>query len=205
MSQEPESTGLCYLHVTLRAKPERVGEISQRVEDVRKAAARVGIHLVGCYQSASQPTTFILLWAVPDRALIERFQSEAGEAGKALDECIEGEQVELLQNTARPAPRAADERGIEGEQSAPDAESGSADDSLLIVSDDGGIYRLVKERWQDPAFKVEGRLATWLNDSFIHQGVVMAHLPPCDPLKPFFFCYLLNLGMIKAPPKKDDQ
>lgn len=76
------------------------------------------------------------------------------------------------------------------------------DNTLLIATDDGKIYRLVEERWRLPEFELggDGDIAKFLKSRLLDNGVVTAHLL-ANPIEPAFTCYLLNLSMIKTAPE----
>ncbi|WP_437941798.1 hypothetical protein [Sorangium sp. So ce341] len=73
--------------------------------------------------------------------------------------------------------------------------AGIDDDSVIIASDDGRLFRLTKERWQDPDFEIVGPAKRWIEKEYLRKGVIAANLP-MNPIEPFFACYLLNVAMI---------
>ncbi|WP_437311106.1 hypothetical protein [Sorangium sp. So ce388] len=77
------------------------------------------------------------------------------------------------------------------------------DHSVIIASDDGRLFRLTKERWQDPDFEIVGPAKHWIEEGFLKKGVIAANLP-MNPIEPFFACYLLNTAMLnkKTPENK---
>ncbi|WP_437728384.1 hypothetical protein [Sorangium sp. So ce861] len=79
---------------------------------------------------------------------------------------------------------------------------GGEDDSVIIASDDGRLFRLTKERWQDPDFEIVGPAKRWIEEGFLKKGVVAANLP-MNPIEPFFACYLLNTAMLNKKNPED--
>ncbi|WP_437576553.1 hypothetical protein [Sorangium sp. So ce887] len=71
--------------------------------------------------------------------------------------------------------------------------------TILIASDDGNIYQLLKEEWTQ-FDTIKGPPKEWLTRTLLRQGVAVANMP-FRQYKPFFTCYLLNLNMIKDPPQ----
>jgi hypothetical protein len=79
-------------------------------------------------------------------------------------------------------------------------ETGSViDNTLLIATDDGKIYRLVEERWRQSDYELQGDAADFIKKDLLDNGVIVAKIP-LNPVEPFFTCYLINLSMIKQAP-----
>ncbi|WP_437718330.1 hypothetical protein WMF45_19055 [Sorangium sp. So ce448] len=73
--------------------------------------------------------------------------------------------------------------------------TGGEDDSIIVASDDGRIFRLAKERWQNTDFEIRGPAKKYVENRYLKRGVVAANMP-INIVEPFFACYLLNIAMI---------
>ncbi|WP_437826585.1 hypothetical protein [Sorangium sp. So ce1153] len=95
-------------------------------------------------------------------------------------------------------------RTVVSPENHPDAKMRSSESkdpqTILIASDDGNIYQLLKEEWTQ-FDTIQGPPKEWLTRTLLQQGVVVANMP-FRQFKPFFTCYLLNLNMIKEPPQQ---
>jgi hypothetical protein len=70
-------------------------------------------------------------------------------------------------------------------------------DILILVADDGNIYKIETSDWRNPAHQVTDEQTTGVINQLVNYGVVVADLPNDVAIADGFECKLINVGALK--------
>lgn len=138
-----------------------------------------GIALVGSFRDDADQQVFINVWSVPDDAALNQLMDDHSNnvitVTHELEALMDSEDTKVCHRVVLDS----------------EADTSEDDWSVVLVAEDGKLYRLNKPDWENPTYQVTGDEATEIRTVYVEPNSILAKIP--EKPSAFFACWFLNV------------